>query len=147
MREQRKALERITGYAAEKHLKMTQQRELILKTFLEMDRHVSPEELFEMVRKKDRRIGHATVYRMLKLMYDSGIARTVDFRDGVKRFEYGYTAEHHDHLICEKCGKSVEVIDDRIEQLQESLAKSQGFKLKSHEMYLYGICAKCSEVK
>ena len=130
-------------FLSAKNLKMTQQRALILGEFLTTEKHVSPEDLCRIVKRKDSSVGQATVYRMLKLLVESGIAREVDFRDGVKRFEHGHNHEHHDHLICERCGKNVEVHDERIEELQSKLAKKYGFTLRDHEMYLYGLCEKC----
>lgn len=130
-------------FLSAKNLKMTQQRGLILNEFLRTEKHVSPEDLCQIVKRKDSSVGQATVYRMLKLLSESGIAREVGFRDGVKRFEHDHNHEHHDHLICESCSKNVEVHDERIEELQSKLAERYGFILRNHEMYLYGLCEKC----
>ncbi|MDO9558679.1 MAG: transcriptional repressor, partial [Syntrophales bacterium] len=67
----------------------------------------------------------------------------VDFGDGVIRYEHTYNHPHHDHLVCRDCGKTVEVADPVIEELQQRLAQSCGFELLDHEMYLYGICENC----
>ncbi len=132
-----------TEFIKKKSLKMTGQRKTILLTFLEMKHHVSPEELYNRVKARDSKIGIATVYRVLKLLNQSGIAREVNFRDGFARYESNYNREHHDHLVCQKCGATVEIVDSTIEEMQEKLAVKYGYDLKDHEMLLYGICSKC----
>jgi Fur family ferric uptake transcriptional regulator len=134
-------------YAAKEHLKMTPQRRHILDVFLEQQGHVTSEELYEKVKATYKTIGQATVYRTLKLLSGSGVAKEVDFGDGVTRYERQEGDDHHDHLICESCGKNVEVLDETIEKLQEEVAARHGFKLTRHKMYLYGICPDCQGKK
>jgi Fur family ferric uptake transcriptional regulator len=76
-------------------------------------------------------------------MVEAGLAREVDFGDGVMRYEHNYNHPHHDHLVCRGCGKNVEVVDSMIEELQKRVAASFGFELTDHEMYLYGLCEAC----
>ncbi|GAB7022595.1 Fur family transcriptional regulator [Salidesulfovibrio brasiliensis] len=132
-----------TTYLSEKNLKMTPQRRLILDTFIDEKQHLSPEELYDKVKKVDPSIGQATVYRTLKLLVEAGIVESLDFADGVSRYEVSWGEEHHDHLICERCGKNIEILDDVIEKRQEAIAKEHGFTLSHHKMYLYGLCSKC----
>lgn len=138
------AREQFFNYLAKEKLKFTSQRALIFDVFWGVEEHISPEELYGLVKEKDPSIGQATVYRTLKLLSDSKIAREVDFGDGVSRYEPYFGRSHHDHLICENCGISVEVFDDRIEKLQEELAAKHDFTLNTHSMYLYGQCAQCA---
>jgi len=130
-------------YLANANLKMTPQRRLILDTLLKHDAHLSSEELYAQVKKRDNSIGQATVYRTLKLLCDCGLIEPLDFADGVTRYEISYGKNHHDHLICERCGKNIEILDPVIERRQEELANEQGFKLVRHKMYLYGLCDDC----
>jgi Fur family transcriptional regulator, ferric uptake regulator len=130
-------------FLAQRKLKFTAQRAEIFDVFWQAKEHVSPEDLYGLVKQNDARIGQATVYRTLKLLSDSGIAREVNFGDGVTRYEPAYGQSHHDHLICTNCGCSVEVVDPRIEHLQEILAQNHDFTLTSHKMYLYGVCPQC----
>ncbi len=131
-------------FLARKKLRFTSQRALIFDVFWQIQGHVSPEELYLKTKDQDTSIGQATVYRTLNLLAEAGIAREVDFGEGVTRFEPYFGRGHHDHLICRKCGKSVEVVDDTIEDLQEDLARRHGFTLTGHRMYLYGYCPECS---
>jgi len=130
-------------YLVKKNLKMTPQRRLIVDVFLREGGHLASEELYNIVKKEDKSIGQATVYRTLKLLSESGLAKEVQFGDGVTRYERKYGSSHHDHLICERCGKNVEVVDEEIERLQEEVAKKEGFVLTNHKMYLYGVCPDC----
>lgn len=130
-------------FLSRKNLRMTPQRGLIMDVFLKREDHLTSEELYDIVKKKDKSIGQATVYRTLKLLSEAGIAREVDFGDGVVRYEHSYGHKHHDHLICERCGKSIEVVDQHIEDLQERLAQKHGFVLTGHKMYLFGLCGEC----
>lgn len=132
-------------YLSQQNLKMTPQRRLILDTMLKQKDHISPEELYTRVKKRDKSIGQATVYRTLKLLNESSLIEAVDFADGVTRYEPSYGTAHHDHLICEKCGKNIEILDETIEARQEQLAKQHGFTLVRHKMYLYGICEDCKK--
>lgn len=130
-------------YLSKKNLRNTPQRELILNTFLMQEEHISTEQLYDIVKKIDPSIGQATVYRMVKLLAEAGLAREIDFGDSVKRYEHSYNHPHHDHLICENCGKTVEVVDAVIEELQKRVAEKFGFQLTDHAMYLYGFCEDC----
>jgi Fur family transcriptional regulator, ferric uptake regulator len=132
-----------SDFIARKGLRSTSQRELILDEFLRQTKHISAEELYDLVKMRDKTIGQATVYRVLKLLSESGIAREVNFGDGSIRYEHDLGHEHHDHLVCTSCGKMLEVVDPAIETLQKALAEKYGFTLSDHEMYLYGICADC----
>lgn len=137
------AQEVFTGYLSGKNLKMTPQRRLILDTLLKQRDHLSSEELYAKVKKRDKSIGQATVYRTLKLLNESGLIEPLDFADGLTRYELSYGEDHHDHLICEQCGKNIEIFDEVIEKRQDQLAKEHGFTLIKHKMYLYGICQDC----
>ncbi len=130
-------------YIAGKRLKMTPQRRRILEIFLEADGHLTAEDLYRKIRDASEAIGQATVYRTMKLLAESGLAKGVEFGDGAVRYELKYGQDHHDHLLCERCGKNVEVVDPDIERLQEKVAALHGFVLTGHKMYLYGLCADC----
>jgi Fur family ferric uptake transcriptional regulator len=129
-------------FLAAKGLKMTKQRALIFELFLKREGHLSSEELYGLVKKKDPSIGRATVYRALKLFKEADLAREVDFGEGLARYEHS-SGPHHDHLICVRCGKAIEVVDESIEELQEKLSRRHGFTLTGHKMQLFGVCPAC----
>ncbi|MCA9578992.1 MAG: transcriptional repressor [Sandaracinaceae bacterium] len=124
-------------------LRSTAQRRLVSDVFFKSKGHLSIEDMLEKVRAIDQGVGYATVYRTLKLLKDSGLAFERHFGDGVSRYEVADEGEHHDHLICQVCGKIVEFEDDEIERLQVALAQRLGFELRRHKHELYGVCSDC----
>lgn len=132
-----------SDYISAHGLKNTPQRKLIMEVFFNSASHLSTDELYEKVKLHDSSIGLATVYRTLKLLHDARLAKGLQFRDGITRYEPVLDDSHHDHLICQDCGKNIDVVDDDIERLQEELAEKHGFELISHRMYLYGVCPEC----
>jgi Fur family ferric uptake transcriptional regulator len=135
--------ERWRSYIQDRRLNVTAQREAIVEQFLRTRDHVSIDELLTKVRKRQPRVGYATVYRTLKLLVDSGLAVERQFGDGQARFEV--VGDHHDHLICIQCGLILEFEDDEIERLQERIAQRLGdFRVLRHRHELYGLCPKAA---
>ncbi len=131
-------LKALAAYLEKNHLKQTRQRELILQTFLEAKRHVTSEDLYQAVRAQ-----HTTVYRTMKLLVEAGLATERHFDDGITRYEI--ENEHHDHLVCVKCGKIQEFECESIERTQREIAADHGFQILRHRHELYGHCASCRE--
>ena len=137
------ARERFAQFVKEKGLRHTSQRMEIVDTFLATERHLSVQELHDLVRRKNKDIGYATVSRTIKLMAEAGICRQVDFGDGMQRFEHKYGHEHHDHLICTGCGAFVEIYSEALERLQEELVGEHGYVQQHHKLDIFGVCPKC----
>ncbi|HBF39578.1 MAG TPA: transcriptional repressor [Firmicutes bacterium] len=133
----------LTEYLKKKDLKLTGQRKIILDAFLGVECHVTAEELYEIIKHNNPEIGVATVYRTLKILCEAGLANEVKFSDKVTHYEHLFDHQHHDHLICVKCGQYTEVCDPEIEELQQKLAERNKFKVLRHRMELYGICKNC----
>ena len=131
------------SYLVTQDLKHSEQREEILDIFLNNEKHLTANELYGIVRNKYPSVGYATIYRTLKLFCECGLCREFKLDDGTTRYEHLYKHKHHDHLICTKCGRFVEVVDSDIERLQEKLFKQYDFYPQRHRMELYGICKKC----
>ncbi len=127
-----------------KGINLTSQRKLIAETLLNSSKHLGAEELYQLVHKKNPKIGLATVYRTLQIMKDRGLIEKRDFGDGCSRYEDS-KAMHHDHLICLKCGKVIEFDEPTIETLQMEVAQKSKFKVLSHRLELFGYCNKCSK--
>jgi len=137
--------ERWQRYLREQGLNATRQRELIVGQFLRCQGHVTIDELLAKVRRRNKKIGYATVYRTLKLLVESGLALQRQFGDGQARFEVA--GKHHDHLICDECGLILEFEDEEIEKLQERVAKRLGgFKVLRHSHKLFALCPKAQGI-
>ena len=133
----------------EREYKLTTRRELILKVLLENgDKHLSAEEVYNLVKKKAPDMGLATVYRTLELFHEFEIIHAMDFGDGRKRYEFGWKEgqdhhHHHHHLVCTKCGSITEVNEDLLEELESRVNKQHNFIIKDHQLKIFGICKKC----
>jgi len=135
--------EALAAYLEKNHLKQTRQRELILQTFLEANRHVTSDDLYQAVRKEHSNIGYTTVYRTMKLLVEAGLATERHFDDGITRYEIEH--EHHDPLVCIKCGKIQEFECEEIEERQNEFSSEYGFEVLRHRHELYGHCSSCRE--
>jgi Fur family ferric uptake transcriptional regulator len=125
------------------NLKVTDQRLLILEALqCGEEFHVTAQEVFEQVSKKDQGVGFATVYRFLRKLKEAGYVTEVKVGGLPARYELT-PAEHHDHLTCVRCGKICEFENEQIERLQQQIATEMGFVLTHHMLELYGICGDC----
>jgi Fur family ferric uptake transcriptional regulator len=139
--------ERWKDYLRDRKLNTTAQRELIVDAFLRSSEHVSIDELLTRVRRKNPKVGYATVYRTLRLLVDSGLASERHFDEGQTQTRYEPAGAHHDHLICVKCKLILEFENEEIEALQEKMAKSLGgFTVLRHKHELYCLCPKAQGV-
>ncbi len=126
-------------------LRRTGQRDLILEIFLSTEEHLTSEDLYGLVVKKDSSVGLTTVYRTLKLLTEAGLAREVRFGDNKTYYEHHYNHEHHDHMICTECGKVIEFFSAAIEDLQDQMASNFGFKPTHHSLRMWGLCSDCQQ--
>lgn len=126
-------------------LRRTDQRDLILKTFLDVGDHITSEDLYRLVNDIDPTVGLTTVYRTLKLLTAAGLAQEVRFGDNKTYYEKLHSDEHHDHMICTSCGLVIEFFSPDIEALQDEMAASFGFQPTHHSLRLWGFCAKCKD--
>ncbi len=124
-------------------LKQTEQRNTILRTFLETREHLSTDELHRLVKKKDSRIGYTTVYRTLKLLAGCGLASEVAFHDGIARFEHQYNRRSHHHMVCTECGASVEFFSPEVREIEAEIGRKHRFATTRHTFQIYGVCEEC----
>ena len=137
-------MDRFNHFITQNGLRHSTQREQVARVFFSSRGHIGIEDLYKKVQKFNPGIGIATVYRTLNLLVESGLAQKRDFEAGAVVYE-PTPEEHHDHLICLSCRAVVEFHHEKIEQLQEEIAKSNRYVLQSHKMELYGLCPKCAK--
>ena len=125
-------------------LKVTWQRLAIIKGLANGRAHVTAQEAFESINKRHPEIGFATVYRFLRKMTESGVVTEVRIGALPARYELTHH-RHHDHMTCTQCGKIVEFENEKIEDLQQQVAKEHLFKLTAHVLELYGVCNDCDQ--
>lgn len=139
-----KAKDIFRKYLKEKGLRNTAQREIILDAFFSADKHITAEDLFNIIKGKNPEIGYATIHRNLSLLCESGLADEIKIGTKKARYEPKFGRQHHDHLVCLKCGRFIEVSDGKIERLQDKLAEANDFVPVRHRLEIYGICKDCS---
>ena len=123
--------------------KRSTKRDKILDIFLRQKEHVSADELFDLVRLEEPRIGRATVYRTLQWMVAAGVARKVDFGEGRSRFEPSFRHPRHYHLVCTTCHRSSEFLSSDIEALVDEVAAARNFASTQSIVQVFGTCEDC----
>lgn len=112
----------------------------ILEEAHKTQRHMSAEDIYKTLIDAKDEIGLATVYRVLTQFETAGLVVRHHFESGQAVFELN-TGEHHDHLVCLKCGRIIEFVDEVIEERQHKIARQNDFTLTEHSMILYGLCS------
>jgi Fur family ferric uptake transcriptional regulator len=107
-------------------------------------RHMSAEEVYDLLRTQDDKIGLATIYRVLTQFEQAGLVTRHNFEGGHAVFELN-EGKHHDHILCVKCGRVDEFVDETIEQRQQAIAEKHGYSITDHSLIIYGICGACQK--
>lgn len=104
-------------------------------------RHMSAEDVYKHLLDVEAEIGLATVYRVLTQFEAAGLVRRHNFEGGSAVFELD-DGGHHDHIICQQCGRVEEFMDAQIEARQEAAAAAHGFSVADHSLVIYGNCTR-----
>lgn len=129
-------------------LKVTNQRIAILQVLnTRPNEHLTVDEIYDYVKQDYPDIGLATVYRTILLLTDLNLVEKLNLEDGYVRYEIGDKdrdkVHRHHHLICLECGSISSFQDDLLENLENKIFSSIGFKVEDHEVKLFGHCKKC----
>jgi Fur family ferric uptake transcriptional regulator len=128
-------------------LKATLPRVKILEIMeAEENRHLSAEDIYNILAEAGDEVGLATVYRVLTQFESAGLVTRHHFEGGSSVFELNQ-GTHHDHILCVKCGRVEEFVDEVIEQRQKYIAEKTGFSMTDHCLYIYGICSDCQKTE
>lgn len=104
----------------------------------------SAQEIFDQLRGDGRRVGIASVYRVLDLLVSLGLVQRLDLGGGISRYEPALPGgEHHHHLVCIDCGEVVPFEDPRLEKALEATATASDFTVDGHDVVLRGHCPDC----
>lgn len=137
-------LDRFNEHLAEKILKLTHQRRIILDHLLGASRHLRQQEIFEALKKQDPTLGMATVFRTLKLLETCGIVDAIIGKNGKTYYEVKFARPHHDHAICIECGGIEEFSSPEMEEFQDAAVGKLGFAPLWHRHEVFGRCRSCA---
>ena len=119
-----------------KNIRMTSQRQIIIKVIEESDDHPDVDQLYLRSVELDNTISIATVYRTVKLLEEAGLIERLEFGDGRSRYEEA--GEHHEHLVDIETGEVHEFYNEELETLKTEIAREMGYDLIEHRLELYG---------
>lgn len=105
------------------------------------DMHLTAEEVYRALLESGEDIGLATVYRVLTQFEAAGLVKRHNFEGGSAVFELD-DGGHHDHIVCQECGRVEEFVDPVIEERQNAIAEKLGYKISDHSLILYGSCSR-----
>ncbi len=133
-----------TEFLKRKGLKTTRERTALLKEIFSTHKHFDADDLVDRMREAGgQKVSRATVYRTLELLHECGLVGRVRLNEEKYRYERLRKGEHHDHLICIGCGKVMEFVEPRIEELQEEVCLRWDFHPISHAHQIRGLCSIC----
>ena len=135
--------ERFKEYVSTKGLKLTKERNEILDEILATEGHFDPEELFIRLKTKGSKVSRASVYRTIPLLVESGLIDEVERTDKRSHYEKVVGRQHHDHMICVRCGKVIEFFSPTLEMLQSELCQKENFSGLRHSLEILGYCERC----
>ena len=135
------ARERFLQFLGRKGLRLTAPRRAIIEAVFSTEKHFTADELLVWARRRDRSISRATVYRTLPLLTQSGLVREMDFGKDHKFYDPNYAQHpHHNHIICENCGRIVEFESEKIAQLEREISQRLGFSVTTHRLQISATC-------
>ena len=137
------ALDRFERFLHLKDLRLTEARAAIVEAALARDGHYPIDDLIADLKARGIRGSKATVYRTLPLLAEAGILQPAIVVADSKSYETTFGREHHDHLLCGRCGKFIEFEFEAFEILQREVAARHGYRLESHYHELVGTCPDC----
>ncbi len=141
------ALDQFKNFVASSKLRMTRERELVIQSIAMHEGHFTVSGIVRKLQSEGSAVAPSTVYRIIPHLMEAGLIRKAPQADadGEQAYELIHRREHHDHLICDRCGEVIEFVEESIERAQEKVAAKYGYKLKKHNLELHGVCRACQE--
>jgi Fur family ferric uptake transcriptional regulator len=137
------ALDRFEKFLHRRDLRLTDARAAIVEAALARQGHYPLDELIADLKARGIKGSKATVYRTLPLLAEAGILEPAILGGESRSYETTFGRQHHDHLLCARCGKVVEFEFEAFEILQKEVAARYGFRLQAHHHELLGTCPDC----
>jgi len=135
-----------SGKKYAQHTKLTKGCRTVLDALEGVEDLSSAQDIYGRLRlDADDAPGLTTVYRSLESLVGLGLVQAVDLGDGERRYELVRPGEHHHHLVCDVCKKSVHLDQCLVENLEEAVRANYGFEIRSHVLEIFGVCRSCSK--
>jgi Fur family ferric uptake transcriptional regulator len=142
-----KIRDQLDAFLTSKGLRRTKQREVIIEAAFATDEHFNADELLDMVRKIDRGVSRATVYRTLALLVECGLLREVDLGRDQTFYDPNFLDKpQHNHLICKDCDRVVEFEDEHIALLEDCITRRLGFSPATKSIRIEANCNELSRI-
>jgi Fur family ferric uptake transcriptional regulator len=120
--------------------RLTGQRQAVADLISRRVGHFTAADLIEEAGRRHLRVGRATLFRNLELLTELGALERLDLPTG----EHAYVAcepeQHHHHVVCRSCGRSVEVEDSGLQSVVTEIARRSGYSIDTHRLELFGLC-------
>jgi Fur family transcriptional regulator, ferric uptake regulator len=129
----------------ERGWRLTPQREVILDIFqnLAAGKHLSAEDLYELLKSEGHDISLSTIYRTVKLMARMGILRELELAEDHKHYEINQPYHHHHHLICVRCNQTIEFKNESVLKIGDKTSKKEGYHLLDCQLTIHAVCPSC----
>jgi Fur family ferric uptake transcriptional regulator len=133
--------------ALEEHGRSSGARRAVVELLGRQDCCLTAQEIFDRLRSEGRRVGIATVYRVLDQLSEHGLVQRVDVGAGTALYEAALpTGEHHHHLVCAGCGKVEAFADEELEAVIHKVERRTGYSVAGHDVVLRGACGDCADL-
>ncbi|KPK24183.1 MAG: Fur family transcriptional regulator [Dehalococcoidia bacterium SG8_51_3] len=132
----------IINKLSEQGYRLTPQRMMVLDAIEKSDHHISAEEIYAQVIARYPHLNISTVYRTLELLHRLGLVTETDLGGGRVRYHPADKGHHH-HLVCQECGKVIDLDESVMDNLKEMLKRDYDFAPDIRHLALFGICADC----
>ena len=130
---------------ADRPVRPTRQRAAVSSVLDDLDEFRSAQDIHAMLKARGERVGLATVYRTLQGLAQAAEVDVLRSADGEVVYRRCASGEHHHHLVCRSCGRTVEVAGPAVERWAEKVAAEHGFAEVSHTLEVFGTCAACAQ--
>jgi Fur family ferric uptake transcriptional regulator len=124
--------------------RLTPQRLMVVQAVEAADSHISAEEIYLQIRAIYPHMNISTVYRTLELLGELGLVTETDMGDGRVRY-HSIGKGHHHHLVCQKCGATIDVEESTLSPLWDEIGQRYHFEVDMKHLALFGLCSKCWE--
>ncbi|MHC9736234.1 Fur family transcriptional regulator [Corynebacterium diphtheriae] len=125
-------------------VRSTRQRTAVVGVLKDLDYFASAKVIHQELTKRDLKVGLTTVYRTLQSLSEIEAVDVLHMSNGETLYRHCLSDEHHHHLVCTECGRTVEIDGGPVEKWAKEVAQLHGFQVTGHDAEIYGLCESCS---